>query len=218
MTNDRQANEPLPILYSFRRCPYAMRARLAIAYSDVPVELREVVLSNKPKSMLVYSSKGTVPVLVLPDKTVIDESRDIIYWALSISDPEQWWPVDAVMMDVAEQLMDENDFSFKQSLDKYKYHVRYPECPAADYRAQGEAFLAKLNSRLFATKYLLSDKISIADIAIFPFVRQFAHVDKEWFYQTTFTQLQIWLDAFLQSELFKDVMQKHSPWKDDGDD
>ena len=204
-----------PILYSFRRCPYAMRARMAIAYSGVDVELREVLLSNKPKSMLECSPKGTVPVLVLPDKTVIDESRDIICWALSQNDPDEWGLANnSSLMAIANELIDENDASFKQSLDQYKYHVSHPEHSAEFYREKGEVFLKKLNVRLSATTYLLGDKISIADIAIFPFVRQFAHVDREWFYQSSYTKLQDWLDDFLQSDLFEEVMQKHSMWED----
>jgi glutathione S-transferase len=194
-----------------------MRARLAIAYSGINVELREVVLSNKPQSMLDYSPKGTVPVLVLPDKSVIDESRDIIHWALANNDPDNWALKDnQEFMAIADQLIDENDSSFKQALDQYKYHVRHPEKPAECYRAKGEVFLAKLNDRLSTTMHLLGDRMSMADIAIFPFVRQFAHVDKEWFYQTTYMHLQRWLDSFLQSSLFENVMQKHSPWKDRG--
>ena len=190
-----------------------MRARLAVACSGVEVELREVLLSNKPKSMLAYSPKGTVPVLVLEDGTVVDESRDIIHWALSTNDPDHWLP-QAGDLKATELLIDENDASFKQSLDKYKYHVRHPQQSAEDYRAEGEVFLKMLNARLTETKYLLSDKVSIADIALFPFVRQFAHVDKGWFYQTPYSKLQAWLDGFLQSALFEAVMQKHAPWKE----
>ncbi len=157
---------------------------MAITYSGIDVELREVLLSNKPKSMLEYSPKGTVPVLVLPDKTVIDESRDIISWALSVNDPEQWRPSNKKLLEISERLIDENDSSFKQALDQYKYHERHPQHSAEHYRAQGEAFLAKLEARLTATKYLINDQITVADIAIFPFVRQFAFVDKDWFYQT----------------------------------
>lgn len=190
-----------------------MRARLAVVCSGVDVELREVALSNKPQSMLDYSPKGTVPVLVLPDETVIDESRDIIRWMLSKNDPENWLPKENGLTSV-EELMDENDSSFKQALDKYKYHVRHPQQSAEDYRAQGEVFLKRLNERLSQTKYLLGDQVSIADIAIFPFVRQFAHVDKEWFYQTPYSKLQVWLDGFLQSVLFAEVMQKYPLWED----
>ena len=186
---------------------------MAIAYSGVEVELREVLLSNKPASMLAYSPKGTVPVLVLENGTVVDESRDIIHWAFSKNDPENWLPKEDGLKR-AEMLIDENDSSFKQALDKYKYHVRHPEQSAEDCRAQGEFFLKRLNDQLTETKYLLGEQVSIADIALFPFVRQFAHVDKGWFYQTPYSKLQAWLDGFLQSALFEAVMQKHAPWKE----
>ena len=186
---------------------------MAIAYSGVKVELREVLLSNKPASMLAYSPKGTVPVLVLENGTVVDESRDIILWALSKNDPENWLPKEGGLRR-AEMLMDENDSSFKQALDKYKYHVRHPQQSAEDYRAQGEVFLKRLNDRLSETKYLLGDQLSVADIAIFPFVRQFAHVDTEWFYQTPYSELQVWLEDFLQSSLFAEVMQKYPLWEE----
>lgn len=186
---------------------------MAVVYSGVDVELREVILSNKPKSMLAYSPKGTVPVLVLENGTVVDESRDIIHWSLSINDPDHWLS-QASDLKATELLIDENDFSFKVSLDKYKYHVRHPQQSAENYRAEGEAFLKMLNARLTETKYLLGHKISIADVAIFPFVRQFAHVDKEWFYQTSHLKLQGWLDGFLESALFGTVMQKYSVWED----
>lgn len=204
-----------PILYSFRRCPYAIRARIAIKYCGIPVELREVVLSNKPQSMLTVSPKATVPVLVLSDGTVIDESRDIISWALAINDPDNWlMGKNDEMMEVVYQLMDENDFSFKPYLDKYKYHERYPEQSIEYYRTQGEVFLKKLEGLLVNNRFLVSEKISIADIAIFPFVRQFAHVNKAWFYQTSYIKLQHWLDWFLQSHLFNQVMLKYPPWKE----
>ncbi|MBL1275354.1 MAG: glutathione S-transferase [Ectothiorhodospiraceae bacterium] len=203
----------LPILYSFRRCPYAMRARMAVKYSGVAVDMREVLLSNKPASMLTYSPKGTVPVLVLPDNTVIDESRDIIDWALSVNDPMDWLPAEN-MRALGRQLIDENDSRFKEALDKYKYHVRFPEHSAEDYRAQGEVFLSTLNGRLSEARYLLGDKLSVVDIAVFPFIRQFAHVDKTWFEQAPYFRLQDWLEGLLQSDLFSSIMHKQAPWKD----
>ena len=209
----------LPILYSFRRCPYAMRARMAIQYSGIAVELREVMLSKKPASMLAYSPKGTVPVLILQDNTVIEESREIIDWALSINDPQQWLPCrNKKLASVTEQLIDENDSTFKQALDKYKYHIRYPEHTVEDYRAQGCIFLAKLEALLAKERseghYLLGNAMSVADIAIFPFVRQFAHVDKAWFQQTAFPCLQNWLEGLLASELFHSIMRKQALWED----
>jgi len=214
---DTQAQTPLrlPTLYSFRRCPYAIRARMAIKYSGIRVALREVMLSRKPESMLAISPKGTVPVLVLPDGQVIDESRDIIFWALAMNDPDQWFPSNNEdAKNVVDQLLDENDFSFKTYLDKYKYHERYPEHSMELYRTKGEAFLEQLEGRLLSTQYLLSDRISVADIAIFPFVRQFAHINKNWFYQTSYINLQAWLDRFLQSHLFSEIMHKYPPWEE----
>jgi len=188
---------------------------MAIKYSKIDVELREIIFSAKPASMLSASPKGTVPVLILSDKSVIDESRDIIYWALAKNDPDSWLPgnnTDALV--TCNQLLDENDFSFKTSLDKYKYSDRFPEHSVEDYRAMGEVFLEKLEQRLEKTAYLLGDQVSVADIAIFPFVRQFASVDKPWFSQTSYRKVQTWLDTFLQSDLFHNVMHKYERWEE----
>ena len=203
----------LPILYTFRRCPYAMRARLGIRYSGIPVELREVVLRDKPASMLDYSPKGEVPVLVLPDGTVLEESLDIIYWALANNDPEQWLSTDEAIRQQAAALIEENDTSFKHNLDRYKYPERYPDEQALDYRTEGEVFLQKLEQYLNQHRYLLGEHISIADIAIMPFIRQFAHTDKTWFDRAPYPQLQKWLAGFLESELFLSVMKKYPAWQ-----
>jgi len=202
-----------PILYSFRRCPYAMRARLGVHHSDISVELREVVLRNKPASMLEYSPKGEVPVLVLPDGTVLDESLDIIYWALANNDPEQWLPTDANLLQQATALINENDTGFKHNLDRYKYPERYTEEQGQDHRAEGEVFLQKLEQGLRQHRYLLGEQISIADIAIMPFIRQFAHTDKSWFDQAPYPRLQKWLTGFLESDLFLSVMKKYPAWQ-----
>jgi glutathione S-transferase len=202
----------LPILYSFRRCPYAMRARMAIAYAGIAVELREVVLRDKPPSLLTYSPKGEVPVLVLPGGTVIDESRDIMLWALGQQDAEGWLPADKKEREVMESLMDENDGKFKIWLDHYKYADRFPEHSAEHYRAQGEVFLAKLESRLAGTAYLFGDSCRIGDVAIFPFVRQFAFADKAWFDDAPYPRLQQWLEGFLASALFGRIMSKYMQW------
>ena len=211
-TIDPAANG-LPVLYSFRRCPYAMRARMALKYSGIAVELREILLRNKPEAMLRLSAKGTVPVMVLADGTVIDESLEVMHWALAINDPDQWWSgLNKKQAAETTALVDQNDFSFKETLDNYKYADRYPEHSAEYYRHQGEQFLELLNARLNNQDYLLGNAITFADIAIFPFIRQFAHVDKDWFYHSPYKKLQIWLDQFLQSELFNSVMQKYQPW------
>ena len=203
---------PRPILYSFRRCPYAMRARLAILISEVEVEMREVILSNKPKELLDCSPKATVPVLQLADKTVIDESLDIMFWALNQFDPENWLVVNDVDKLETKKLIDVNDSEFKQYLDKYKYASRFPEMKMEAYRKQGENFINELEGRLNKTKFLIGESVSLADIAIFPFVRQFAYVDIEWFDSTKYTKLQIWLRTFLNSSLFESIMKKHPVW------
>lgn len=198
-----------PVLYSFRRCPYAMRARLAIAYAKTQVELREIVLKAKPEHMLTISPKGTVPVLQLGEQQVIEESLAIMFWALRQQDSDQWLGFDNNQM---RALINENDGSFKQSLDKYKYHDRFPERSQEDYRQQGEVFIAKLEQRLSQHGYLMGAKLSLADMAILPFVRQFAHVDLAWFEQSPYPYVKQWLAEFKDSELFKSIMVKYPTW------
>ncbi len=192
------------LLYSFRRCPYAMRARLALRYSGVAVRIVEVSLKAKPAEMLALSPKGTVPVLVV-DGGVIDESLGIMQWALAQHDPDDWLLQGnpAVL-----ELIAENDSTFKHHLNRYKYAERYPEQPMEHYRAEGEVFLQKLEGLLAQRAYLLADHPSLADMALAPFIRQFAHVDREWFAGTPFKALQRWLEDFLQSPLFIGVMAK----------
>lgn len=205
----------LPKLYSFRRCPYAMRARLALKASGVSVELREVVLANIPQEMLACSPKATVPVLVLADGKVIDESLDIMYWALRSNDPQHWLSDKRVVSADTELLIRTNDEEFKQHLDHYKYAARFPQKPMEFYRSQAEEFLQDLECRLKAQAFLLADGMTLADMAIFPFIRQFAHVDKEWFYANPYPKLQQWLDTMLGLPLFDAVMKKYKPWERD---
>ena len=210
---NQDSDSSLAILYSFRRCPYAMRARMALQYSGIKVYLREVELKNKPQQMLQCSPKGTVPVLALADGTIIDESRNIMYWALEKNDPEKWIPEqNLATRNQIDSLLDDNDFNFKNQLDRYKYADRYPEQTSEYYRNQGEQFLAILEHRLSSHRFLMSDTISMADICVFPFIRQFAFVDKDWFYQSDYPYLKTWLDYFLQSDLFMSVMEKYPPW------
>ena len=209
------ASPKLGILYSFRRCPYAMRARLACAFFLPPqcLELREVVLKNKPQELLAISPKATVPVLLLPNSSLIDESQDIMLWAIEqTSDPlkTQFIPLH-LQLDI-DELIDENDGSFKWALDHYKYADRYEESEE-HYRKLGEVFLAKLEQLLEKNLYLFSTEISLADIAIFPFVRQFAHVNKKWFEQSAYPKLIRWLNELLESELFASIMEKYKPWQ-----
>lgn len=204
-------NASLPVLYSFRRCPYAMRARLAIIYAGIRVEIREVELKNKPGQLLAISPKGTVPVLQLQDGLVIAESLDIMRWALAQHDPERWLDSE----DEAERLLSWNDGRFKYFLDRYKYADRYPELPAQEYRSQAERFLAELESRLAHAKYLCGNDFSLADAAIFPFVRQFAAVDSAWFQACAYPAVREWLGALLKSELFAAAMAKYPVWTAD---
>ena len=191
-------------LYSFRRCPYAMRARMALRYSGVPVEIVEVSLKAKPAEMLAISPKGTVPVLNANGQ-VIDESLEIMRWALAQNDPDDWLLGGDSRI---AGLIEANDQGFKVHLNRYKYAGRYPEQPMEVYRAEGALFLQQLDELLRDRDYLLSDHLSLADVALLPFVRQFAHVDREWFAQTPYVRLQAWLQSFLESELFTAIMKK----------
>jgi len=191
-------------LYSFRRCPYAMRARMALRYSGVSVEIVEVSLKAKPAQMLAISPKGTVPVLDAGGQ-VIDESLEIMCWALAQNDPDNW--LLGGDSRIAE-LIEANDQVFKVHLNRYKYAERYPEQPMEVYRAEGALFLQRLDELLEGRDYLLTAHPSLADIALLPFVRQFAHVDRDWFAQTPYVRLQAWLQRFLESELFTGIMKK----------
>jgi glutathione S-transferase len=195
----------LPELYSFRRCPYAIRARLAIAISGVDMQIREVDLKAKPERMLQLSPKGTVPVLVLPDGSVIDESLDIMLWALRQHDPQGMLES---YSDVARALIARNDGEFKSALDRYKYPERYPEFSMLEYRGQGEIVLKDLNARLDESRHLCGEDHGIVDMALMPFSRQFAQVDRVWFDASPYTRLRKWLRDWEESEMFVDVMRK----------
>ncbi|MGB7814943.1 MAG: glutathione S-transferase [Methylotenera sp.] len=193
----------LPILYSYRRCPYAMRARMALKMAEIEVEIREISLRDKPVHMLQVSPKGTVPVLVLQDGTAIEESLEIMLFAL------QKHALGGNLDTASRALILENDSSFKQALDRYKYPERFPEKSQPECRAQGEVFLQKLENLLEQNNYLLKATPGLVDIAIFPFVRQFAAVDATWFAQCEYPKLRAWLNDWLDSELFRSVMTKH---------
>ncbi len=209
-----------PVLYTFRRCPYAMRARLALAASGLPCELREITLRQKPPPMLVASPKGTVPVLVLPGGTVIDESLSIMQWALRQHDPEGWLRGDPTG---PLALIAHNDGPFKHHLDRYKYPNRYPLESGDDvtafahlHRTAGALWLACLEDRLqsgLQTPWLLGPRCSLADMALLPFVRQFAHTDPAWFSAQPWPAVVDWLAQFEASALFAQVMQKHPLWQ-----
>ena len=197
----------LPILYSFRRCPYAMRARMAIAVSGVQVELREVVLRDKPPELIEASAKATVPVLVLPDGHVIDESLDIMRWALAQNDPESW------LADVETELLAANDGPFKMALDRYKYPHRYDLPDGLTHRDQALGHLSKLNGRLIDAAFLGGRKRRLTDIALLPFVRQFAATDQTWFDSQPLPALHRWLNGIIQSALFASIMTRYPQWK-----
>jgi glutathione S-transferase len=190
----------LPILYSFRRCPYAIRARFALYAVKITHEHREIYLKDKPFEMLAISPKGTVPVLQLEGGAVLEESLDIMNWALqesSLSLEDQ-------------QFIMENDASFKYALDRYKYPGRYFEEPGISYREHGEAFLKKLEGKLHP--FLAGSTISLLDMAIFPFIRQFTMVEPEWFKAQPYPGVKIWLTSLISSPLFQQVMQNLPVW------
>ncbi len=202
-----------PILYSFRRCPYAMRARLALAASGQICELREVSLKSKPAQMLEASPKGTVPVLVLGNGQILEESLDIMLWALTHNDPLECLPASAQHQQNMMQLIAQNDGPFKFQLDRYKYPNRYPgEITGPQARDAAASWLYELNQRLNGTDYLFGSRRSLADMAIAPFIRQFAHTDSEWFNKQAWPNLHAWLQRFLNSEAFAQVMVKYPPW------
>lgn len=206
MAEPNQANGPLPILYSFRRCPYAMRARMALAISQTAVEHREVVLRDKPGAMLEASPKGTVPVVVLDDGTVLEESIDVMRWSLGQHDPEDWLAGDD------RDLIAAIDGPFKHHLDRYKYSTRHDSDPTTE-RTAAMAILQQLEDRLAHQTYLCGPDRSMADIAIFPFIRQFANTDREWFDAQSLPRVQRWLAEFLEAPLFQNIMVKHDQWK-----
>lgn len=201
----------LPILYSFRRCPYAIRARMTLAYSGVAVELREVLLKDKPVDLLNASSKGTVPVLCLPDGVVLDESLAIMRWSLAQSDPDCW--LDALAAPAHLELVQQNDGPFKAWLDQYKYADRHPEHPEAWYRDQALPFLQQLNGRLETNRWLQGPRMQVTDVALFPFIRQFAMVDRAWFDSAALDDLRCWLGTMLELPLFRAVMARNKPWE-----
>ncbi|WP_319380214.1 glutathione S-transferase [Thiomicrorhabdus sp.] len=204
-------SEAYPVLYSYRRCPYAMRARMGIYLAGLSVEQREIVFWDKPEPMLKASPKGTVPVLVLPDGRVIDESLDILLWALRQSRSDLL-PADPQTVAEATAWMEWNDGEFKRHLDVYKYSQDEGERLQA--RMGGETFLQKVEAALVRQSYLVGEELSVADIAIFPFVRQFAHVDKLWFSQSSYCRVQNWLERHLQSDYFIHVMRNRPVWKE----
>lgn len=196
-----------PILWTFRRCPYAMRARLAIASAGVGVDLREILLRDKPDPFLTASPKGTVPV-VQDGKKVIEESLEVMLWALGQNDFEGWLEMPAYGFD----LIAEADGPFKAALDRTKYASRHADVDIDVERHKAGMFLHKLDEMLQDRSYLFDDTPRLADMAILPFVRQFAHVDLEWFEDQPWAGVSRWLAAFKASKRFQSIMTKYPPW------
>jgi len=189
-----------------------MRARAAIFVSGINVELREIELRDKPEEMLAVSPKGSVPVLVLPDGTVIDESWDIMLWALQRNDTYNWLGNEADLIAPTLPLLEENDTSFKDNLDCYKYPERHPERSQAEHRTACEEFLQILEQRLEITPFLLGARFSLADVTVLPFIRQFVAIDTNWFQQAPYPAIREWLARYLESDLFDKVMEKFPVW------
>ncbi|MTH98940.1 glutathione S-transferase [Roseibium sp. RKSG952] len=201
-----------PILYSFRRCPYAMRARLAILVTGIEVELREVVLKDKAPAFLVASPTATVPCLVKESGHVIDESIDIMLWALEQADPQLWLVPEQGNLQEVQDLIRANDGPFKCHLDRYKYDTRFEGAVRTDERAAASEYLRKLDQKLDGRPWLFGARASIADYAILPFVRQFANTDRDWFDAQSWSPLKRWLAAFEGSDAFLSVMSKYRKW------
>ena len=209
----RAPSDPvLPILYSFRRCPYAMRARWALLEAGLLVQWREIALKQKPDEMLQVSPKGTVPVLVLSDATVIDESLAVMEWALDQADPRRLREAGN-----ASALVNENDGPFKHHLDRFKYTDRYPGELQDTHRAAGLAILRSWNQRVATNGWLLSDELSLADAALWPFVRQWRTADPQGFdADDSLQELRQWLNRFLEDPRFERLMQRADPWNAGG--
>lgn len=195
-----------PRLYTYRRCPYAIRSRLALHQAKIAYEPIEISLNDKPSEFLALSPKGTVPVLVDIDGGVIEESLEIMLWALNQNDPECWLLNDE---HTCRELIHENDLNFKKNLDRYKYADRFPEHSKEYYRSQCEIFLNVLNDKLQSNHYLMAERISLTDVAIFPFVRQFSLVDEIWFLNSKYQELKKWLKDLKNTQMFQEVMKKN---------
>ncbi len=208
-----ETNFKYPILYTFRRCPYAIRARFAIRSSQIMVEVREIKLQEKPPEFLKLSSKGTVPVLITNSGKVLEESLDIINWALNRNDPDKWLAKGTLESHEIAKLLDDLEDRFKPNLDKYKYPNRFFGVDKFLYRDKNLCFLEKLNSYLEKSKSLNCEHLTLLDYAIFPFVRQFRNVDQEWFERLNFIFLNKWINRIIDSQDFSSIMKKLKKWE-----
>ncbi|WP_076540162.1 glutathione S-transferase [Shewanella sp. UCD-KL21] len=203
----------LPVLYSLRNCPFAMRARIAIYKSKQPIWLRDIVLSDKPAEMLADSPKGTVPVIVTPKGQVIEESYEVMLWALSQGDPDDLLlATDASKFDSMLTLIYRFDSEFKSCLENYKCAKRYSESNIVECRLACEVYVQQLEQLLSEHEFLFADRESLADIALLPFIRQFARVERQWYLQSPYPHVRAWLNAYLQSKMFSKVMTKYPLW------
>ncbi len=207
--------QDLPILYSFRRCPYAMRARLALMISKTECELREVLLRDKPESMLAASAKGTVPVLIETNGEVLDESLDVMLWALNQSDPDGWLQPESTNLESVIKEIERFDLEFKPELDRYKYSARYDHADPLIHRQHAAKQLELFNEQLTKSAYLTGTRPSLLDMALVPFIRQFANTDKDWFFAQPWTALSLWLRGIIESNLFINIMKKYPRWMGD---
>ncbi|TMP06300.1 glutathione S-transferase [Pseudoalteromonas sp. S3178] len=209
----------LPLLYSLQHCPYAMRARMGILMAEQHVLLRAIKTKNKPPHLLHISPKGTVPVLLLPNHQVIDESLDIMLWALKEHDPHNLLHThEPLALRRMLELIKLNDTQFKPVLEKYKFYARTKDMAQLYFRKACEEFIKQFEAKLTAHKYLISDNKSLADYALLPFIRQFARVDKHWFAQSEYTKVRAWLNHFLQAPMFTKVMTKYDLYMDTGNE
>ncbi|MBT3991612.1 MAG: glutathione S-transferase [Rhodospirillaceae bacterium] len=202
-----------PVLYSFRRCPYAMRARMALFASSQACELREVLLRDKPLEMIEQSPKATVPVLVLEEGEVLEQSLDIMLWALNQNDPDHWLEPEGASLEDMLALIQATEGEFKGNLDRYKYANRYAGADPLHHRSEAEKFLKQLEARLADSAHLFDSNPTLADYAIAPFIRQFANTDRDWFDAAPYPNLQKWLENFLAQEPFTAVMAKYPVWQ-----
>lgn len=202
----------LPILYSFRRCPWAMRARIAMHYSGIQCEIREVKLREKPAAFLAIAPKATVPTLVLADGQIIDESIEIIHYALGCHDPDRWRDADVAEVD---HFLAIAEGDFMKGVQRYKYHERFPEQSAEENRKLCEVLLiTELEKRLGKHEFLLGHKPSVADVGIFPLIRQFAAVDNAWWQSSPYDNTKAWLTSWMENPHYIGAMQQYTPWKE----
>lgn len=207
-------NQKIPILFSFRRCPYAMRARIAIKLCSLECEIREINLKLKNKEFLELSPKGTVPVLVLPDNKIIEESMDIIHWAISNNDPYNLKLKNLEIYNKDMDLISIFDNEFKYHLDRYKYNSRYKGINKEEHKYKARDLLVNLNNSLKEKQWLNGENISISDISILPFIRQYRIADIKWFDEKLeLPNINRWLDKFLNSKIFNNVMKKYKIWE-----